>query len=276
MPRFLSRETKIKATQTPQAIVSASNTFGIAYMPHPPAVPADAALAGISLQNHSEYLESVETGSIKQLPGFKRASHNVPTKLSDSADSWCRRLLADLVADELQEFYANARTLLDARRRDLRKEVEDGAGALDTPAFRYVIETGQNPADPSEYYIKRCLELRQDWRTYRPTIEELFDNDFEKLVIEFASIDDAFDELVDRLEDIADEQGGEVDDDDRDGRVSYRRDGITFTFDLEQQRLEITCGGLATLKLIDAAQQFQLGIGKSSPMLSGPKADVRS
>ena len=170
----------------------------------------------------------------------------------------------------------NERRLLNARRSDFRKEEEVGAGALDTSAFRYIIETGQNHDDPSEYFIKRRLQLRQDWPTHRLAIEALFGNDFRQLVIEFKSIGDAFDELVDKLEDIAEEQGGDVEDDDHNERVSYRRDGITFTFDLAQERLEITCGSLATLKLVDAAQQFQLGIGKASPMLSAPKADARS
>jgi hypothetical protein len=275
VPRFIVRETEIRGTQTPQAIVSASNTFRIRHIPHPPAVPADAALAGIFLQNQSEYLESVETGPIKQLPDFKRGTNTVPTRLSESADNWCQRLLSDRVAEELQEFYANARTMFNARRKDLRKEEQGGAGALDTPAFRYIIETGQNQTDPSKYYIKRRLQLRQGWQAYRAAIEGLFGNDFKQLVVEFKSIGDAFDELVDKLEDIADEQGGHVEDDDRGQRVSYRREGATFTFDLVQQRLEIAFGRMGTLQLIDAVQQFQLGIGKASPMLPAPKAGLR-
>lgn len=89
-------------------------------------------------------------------------------------------------------------------------------------------------------------------------------------MIEFESMDDTFDDLVERLEDIRDEQGGDVDDDDRHQRVSYRRDGATFTFDLRKKRLEISFGQSGALELVDAAQKFQLGLGRSSPMLPPP------
>lgn len=83
-----------------------------------------------------------------------------------------------------------------------------GAGDLDTPAFRYSIETGQNPDDPAEYIIRCRLELRQGWPEHRAAIDEVFDTEFERLVIEFESMDETFDELVDKLEDVQDEQGG--------------------------------------------------------------------
>ncbi len=275
VPRFVTRETGIRGTQTPQAILSASNTFRIHHVPRPPSVPADAALAGIRMRNHSEYLESVETGSIRQLPGFRRGTHHVPTNLNAAADGWCRQLLSERIAEELQGLYASARTELGVRRRDLRKEEEDGAGDLDTPAFRFNIETGQNPDDHTEYYIKRRLELRQGWQAHREAIEALFGDDFEHVVVEFESIDDTFDDLVDRLEDIAEAQGGNIDDDDRSQRISYYRGGMTFTFDLAKQRLEIAFGRSGTLSLVDAAQQFQLGLGRASPMLPAPSPDRR-
>lgn len=227
-------------------------------------MPADAALAGIRLKNNSEYLEGTETGAIRSLDGFSRGYHKVPDRLSDSADAWCNRLLADTVAEELQTLYQNARDVLHLKRKDLTKE----ADTLDAPAFRYIVETGQSPEDPSEYYITRRLELRQGWAVHREALDELFSDDFQQLVVEIDSMDDSFDVLVDRLEDLADASGGEVDDDDRHQRVTYSREGAWFTFDLEKRRLEIAFGRKGALELVDAAQQFQLGIGRSSPMLA--------
>lgn len=275
VPRFITRETSIRGTQTPQAIVSSSNSFRIHYAPPPAAVPADAALAGIRLRNNSEYLEGTETGAIRELGGFQRGIHKIPTQLSASADSWCHRLLAERVAEELQELYQSARDALGARRKDLRKEEEQGSGDLDTPAFRYIVETGQNPDDPAQYFIKRRLELRQGWAAHRAAIDELFGNEFQQLVVEFESMDDTFDDLVERLEDIRDQQGGDVKDDDRRKRVSYRRESATFTFDLRRRRLEISFGQSGALQLVDAAQKFQLGIGRSSPMLAAPATNGR-
>jgi hypothetical protein len=270
VPRFITREMQVRGTQTPQAVLSGSNSFRIRHIPEPPAVPADAALAGIKLRNNSEFLEGTETGAIRQLDGFQRGFHKVPTQISDSAESWCHRLLAARVAEELQELYQRARTALNARRKDLRKEEDSGAGDLDTPAFRYSIETGQNPDDPAEYLIRRRLELRQGWPEHRAAIDELFGNEFDRLVIEFEGMDETFDSLVEKLEDIQDEQGGEVHDNDRAQRAMYKRDGVTFTFDLKERRLEISFGQSGTLELVDAAQRFQLGTSRASPMLPAP------
>lgn len=272
VPRYITREMTIRATQTPQAILSASNSFRIHYVLPSATVPADAELAGIRLKNNSEYLEGTETGAIRSLEGFSRGYHKVPDRLSDSADGWCNRLLADTVAEELQTLYQNARDVLHLKRKDLRKEVD----TLDAPAFRYIVETGQNPEDPSEYYITRRLELRQGWAAHREALDELFSDEFQQLVVEFDSMDDSFDALVDRLEDIVGASGGEVDDDDRHKRVTYSREGARFTFDLGKRRLEIAFGRKSALELVDAAQQFQLGVVRSSPMLAAPSRSSRS
>ncbi len=267
VPRFMTREMRVRGTQTPQAVLSGSNTFRIRHISRPPAVPVDAALAGIKLRNNSEFLEGAETGTIRQLDGFKRG-HKVPTDINNSAEGWCHRLLAARVAEELQELYQRAGVALNARRKDLRKEDDGGAGGLDTPAFRYSIETGQNPEDPAEYIIRRRLELRQGWAAHRTAINELFGTEFDRLVIEFECMDETFDNLVEKLEDIRDDQGGGVEDDDRSQRVTYKRGDVTFTFDLKKRRLEISFGQSGALELVDAAQRFQLGIVRASPMLS--------
>jgi len=272
VPRYITHEMTIRATQTPQAILSASNSFRIHYARPSVTVPADAALAGIRLKNNSEYLEGTETGAIRSLDGFSRGYHKVPERLSASADGWCKRLLADRVSEELQTLYQNARNVLHLKRKDLRKEVD----TLDAPAFRYIVETGQNPEDSSEYYVTRRLELRQGWAAHREALDELFSDEFQQLVVEFDSMDDSFDVLVDRLEDIADVSGGEVDDDDRNKRVTYSREGTRFTFDLDKRRLEVAFGRKSALELVDAAQQFQLGVARSSPMLATPSRSGRS
>jgi hypothetical protein len=41
----------------------------------------------------------------------------VPDRLSESADGWCNRLLADTVAEELQTLYQNARYVLGLKRK---------------------------------------------------------------------------------------------------------------------------------------------------------------
>lgn len=271
IPRYITREMQVRGSQTPQAILSGTNSFQILYVPRAPAVPADEALAGITLRNNSEFLEGTETGEIRTLAGFKRGYHTVPTEASESAEAWCQRLLTEQVADELQELYETSRKALNARRKDVRKAEDSGGGDLDTAAFRYSVETGQNPDDSSEYIIRRRLELRQGWDEHRAAIDEIFGTTFDCLVVEFERMDDTFDVLVEKLEDIQENQGGDVHDDDRSKRATYQRDGVTFTFDLKRRRLEISFGRSGTLELVDAAQKFQLGTSRASPMLAPPR-----
>lgn len=272
VPQYITRETNIKGSQTPQAILSSSNSFRIRYVQEVPSVsvPADAALAGIALKNQSEFLEGLETGKIRSQAGFT-SKNRVPDKLSDSADQWCRRLLADQIGEEIQNIYQAVLSAFEARRRDVQKASDVGSGDIDTEFFRYSIISGQNPNDPAEYLIRRQLELRSGWEAKREAIAEVFDDQFEYLVIEFEKMKSSFDTLVDQLEDIQELHGGEVDDDDRSERVTYSRDGVEFTFDLCNQRLEIAFEETETLDILDAARQFQLGIHRASPMLAAPK-----
>lgn len=271
VPRFITREMTVRGTQTPQAILSGSNTFQIRHVSKASVVPTNHALAAIKLRNNSEFLEGEETGAIRGLDGFTRGIHTVPTQASSSADAWCQRLLAPRVAEELQELYDRARSELGARRRDLRKEEDNGSGELDASAFRFFIEASQNPDEPSEFIIRRRLELRQGWLDQRDSIETLFGSDFSLLVVEFDKLEESFDDIVSALEDIEENHGGEVHDDDRQQRVTYSRDGATFTFDLKRRRLEMSFRQTKGIELIEAASKFQLGISRPSAVLSGPK-----
>jgi len=270
VPRFITRETTVRGTQTPQAILSGSNTFRIRHVPKASAVPTNHVLAAIKLRNNSEFLEGSEIGAIRGLDGFTRGIHTVPTQVNSSADAWCQRLLTSRVADELQDLYDRARSELNARRRDLRKEDDNGAGELDAPAFRFFIDTGQNPDEPSEFIIRRRLEFRQGWSDQRGVIESLFGCDFSLLVVEFDRMEESFDDIVSALEDIEEHHGGEVRDDDRKQRVSYTRDGSTFTFDLKRRRLEMSFRQTKGIDLIEAASKFQLGLSRPSAVLPGP------
>lgn len=274
VPRFITREMTVRGTQTPQAILSGSNTFRIRHVPKASAVPTNHALATIKLRNNSEFLEGTETGAIRGLEGFTRGFHTVPSQLTPSADAWCQRLLTSRVAEELQDLYDRVRSELKVRRRDLRKEDDNGSGELDAHAFRFFIETGQNPEEPSEFIIRRRLELRHGWSDQRETIESLFGSDFSLLVVEFDQVKESFDDIVSALEDIAEHHGGEVSDDDRMKRVTYRRDDAAFTFDLKQRRLEMSFHQTKGIDLIEAASKFQFGLSRPSAVLPTPTSET--
>ena len=269
VPQYISRETTIKGNQTPQAILSGSGSFRIRHVDNPSVAvaPANEALANIAFTNNSEYLEGVETGRIRSLTEF-RSKHREPDGHSDSADKFCRGLLDKQIREEIQQFYQATLAAFGARRKEVQKGEDYGAGDLAYQFFRYSIHSGQNPDDHTEYVIYRTLELRDGWDAHRDAIEEVVDCEFDRLVITFSRMKVSFDDLVEILEDIRDTHGGELEDDDRAKRVTYSRNDACFTFDLNTRRLEIEIAGADTLDILDGVRDFQLGNARPSPMLA--------
>lgn len=271
VPRYITHETILKATQRPQAILNASGSFKIHHVMEEATEPLDASLSSIKLRNTSVYLEGVKTGAIRSLEGFSAAKrHRVPSDHNDAAELWCRRLLDEQVAEYLQHIYDTSKSALKGGRRRVGKEHDLGLGEVHSDVFRYSIVAGQNPDDPSEYEIRHTLELRENWEAERDAIEEILDRDLDSLIISFSRLDVSFEELVERIEDIREANGGDVEDDSRTGCVSYSNGDTTFNFNVKQRLLEIWVRGMKDLELLDQVQQIQLGITTKSPMLAPP------
>ncbi len=275
VPRYITRELPIADTQTPQAVISASNSFRIRHMPEPK-VTAHNELSALPLKIRNEYLEGVETGAIRQLDGFSKRVHDVPDRLADSANRWIHRLLQDRVTRELQSIYNKSKEALALKRRDMRLEAEDGQGDLHTPIFRYSIETKQNPEDCTEYAIVRRLALRSGWNDHRAAISSIFSKEFECVVVEFETSVLDYDEFVDKLENVKLAAGGSLEEDINAKRVTYTApDGAQFAVDLGEGRLEMSFGRrrcLEIIEIIDAARDYQLDLtGRSSVMLTSPQ-----
>ena len=269
VPRYLTRKTTIRGVQTPQAIVSSSNTFAIRYL-KPPQQPQDSTLSPIGLQVTDAYLESTQTGEIRRLPGFQRGFHTVPADLNESAYRWVCRLLADTVADDVQEVYTTSKQVLNVRRRDTENKAIPEGGSVDTAVFRYTVEPGQNPDDPAEYVLVRRLALRKHWATLRDAIDEIFGDAFDHLIVEFRAANLDFDDLVDRLEDIQSATtDSTLEDDERSERIYFSLpDGPTLVFDLQASRLDITIPGARSSNLLERYHSIGLGLPSSGhPML---------
>lgn len=271
VPHYITYETTLKATQRPQAILNASGSFKIHHVEEEATEPLDASLSSIKLHNTSVYLEGVETGAIRSLDGFSTAKrHRVPTDQNDAAELWCRRLLDEQVTGYLQHIYDTSKSALTNGRRRVRKEYDLGMGDVHSDIFRYSIVAGQNPDDPSEFEIRHTFELREGWEAERDAIEEILDRNLDSLIISFSSLDESFEELVDRIEDISEASGGHAEDDSRTGSVSYSHDDTTFNFNVKKNQLEIWVRGMRDLELLDQVQKIQLGITNKSPMLAPP------
>ncbi|MDE0617225.1 MAG: caspase family protein [Rhodospirillaceae bacterium] len=272
VPRYITRETEIRGTQRPRAIVSSSNTFQIRHVAAEEKLPQNLMLSNIVLKYSDAYLESVETGAIRGLEGFNSRIHTVPDKLSNSADAWVGRLLEETIADEVQAVYSDAKRALGFRRRDASRESDSGGGNVDTPVFRLLLEAKQNPNDPSEFAIYRLLFLRSGWEACREEIEGLFSGEFDRMVIEIESKSVGFSDLVDKLEDIEERNGGRLEEDEGKRRAVYlAENGAEFVIDLRRRRFEIVVPGRKGIELVDAVQEYQFGLtGDPNPMLPSP------
>ena len=225
-------------------------------------------LADVFFSLRQEYLEGIETGTIRSLTGFQRGVHKVPDALSDKNSAFVNRLMSDNVEAELEDFYKRSKKAPRLRRRDMQVGSEFGDGDLDTPKFRYSVQTRQSPDNPARYEIVRRLELKVGWRSQRDAINLIFAEDYERLVFETNATDLDYDDLVERLEDIEEKHGGHVDEEPGLQRVSWAApDKARLTFDLKVGRLEMSFGQRGGLDLIDAAQSLKPNLGGKASAL---------
>ena len=219
-------------------------------------------LADVFFSLRQEYLEGIETGTIRSLAGFQRGVHKVPDQLSDKNSAWVNSLMSDNVQTELEDFYKRSKKATRLRRRDIAVGTELGDGDMDTSKFRYSVQTRQSPENPARYEIVRRLELKKGWRGQREAIDLIFGEDYERLVFETDATDLDYDDLVDRLEDIEEQHGGTVDEEPGKQRVSWvAPNRARLTFDLKAGRLEMSFGQRGGLDLIDAAQDLRPNLG---------------
>ncbi|MCW3838163.1 caspase domain-containing protein [Sphingomonas canadensis] len=264
---FITSKTRIREKQTPRAILHSPRTFRIRHVPEPPVTPA-ATLANLGLKNSEAFLEGVETGAIKSLPGFKRNFHTVPTDINERAANWIGSLLNDRLQEELDDLFSTAKEALGFKRREGDVSVSGGDGTVDTPAFRFWVLSDQDPDDPAAWRIRRRLELRDGWEGQREEIEEAIAGlDLDRFIVTFDKRAAAYDDVADALEDLADREG-QFDERRAERKLMYRRDNMSITFDFAAGEVEFTVSGENNLELVDSTMALSLGWRSASPMLA--------
>lgn len=269
--RFVTHNMQVSGQQTPRAILNAPHSFRIRYIQAPKAPPA-VTLADLKLTNRDAYLEGVETGAIRSLQGFSTAKgHTVPKTISQSASDWVERLLHEELTAELDALRARTRSAFGLARKDTNVEWGDGGGTLDSPIFRFTILCDQDQENPSNWRVRRQLELRDGWEAHADVIDTLFaTTDLPVLVVEIDRVPRAFDDLADALDGVATAKGGHLGEETAKRRLTYTQGVMTLTIDLVEGRVELSfddCGGL---EVVGRARTLGLGWCESSPMLPPP------
>jgi hypothetical protein len=271
VPAYLTRHTEQRRQQTPYALITASNTFAIRDVPERPARVAMAGdLRRISLAPVKEYLEGVESGRIRSLPGFSRSrGHFEPDSVNDRATDFVCTLLAERIDEEIQKLYEAAKDNFGLRRREIGRESGDGQGNLDTELFRFSVDTRQSRSDPASYVIVRRLVLRGEPSEQQEQIDQTFGSLFDRVVVEVSPDALSYDDLVDLFEEVESGVGGNLRDEKHLERITYTApDGIRIRLDVESGRISLFGGGRQRASaLLARVRQYRFGLAGPSRLL---------
>jgi hypothetical protein len=274
VPRYITNEMTLRGTQKPQAMITADGTFAICEIRLPVVVVSDAGdLSELSLLPEDEFFEGVEEGKIQSLDGFQKVcGHSVPMRMSTKADNFVRSLLAERIAEELQDFYKAVKQTFGLKSKDVQLLSDIGVGDIETEFFRYSVTSQQSPDDPAKYRITYQLKLRQAAQASTlAKIDEVFGSQFDELVVETKQSFMDFADLVEKLEDLSEDHGGTVDDEPANELVTYvHPNGASIMFDVASGRIAISATGHSSVSaLLASAQQYRFGLTGKSLLLIG-------
>lgn len=199
--------------------------------------------------------------AIRELPGFVRGRHRIPSELGVAAERFVQQLGRGVIEDEIATLYATCKRELGLRRRQLVQASADGGGNLDTPVFRYLVEIGQDPRDPTRACFRRELRLLAAPLELPHGFDAMFPVALDELVVPFTGTRD-YDEVVERLEDFAERFGGVVEEHELERRACLvAREGSELGLDLGQGELSVRVRGCeGALALLDEAQRRFAGL----------------
>jgi hypothetical protein len=275
IPKYIRENTKITGRQTPYALIGASGSFALAHLPEPPTMQPSIAIspdyAGASFRR-------VETRPFRKLPGFNRKNgHFEPTYRSDKATAFAGDLLQEEIAKEIQAIYSRAKSVLDLKSREVKTNVSNGGGSVDTDTFRFALSVDQSSTDPANVTIEREISLRVSRPELPDNFDEIFPTEVNELVIPIPGSDGSFSVLVDAFEDIAGDIGAQIDDDPIKGKIELTlSDGTNIIFWTQDDLMIVSHprsrGCVGIIDHLDSSDVVKL-IGDAPKMIGIQKAD---
>ncbi len=255
VPDFITTKTTLRSSQTPYSKVSSSNTFIIRQLPPEIVEETTKEFPKIKLKFENLEMRKIKIENVKRLSGFK-SGHFPPTKVGSSGNSYIQSISENEIKDEIQEVYENTKSILNLKRRDIQKESDAGGGSIENSIFRYFIEINQHDKNPALAVITRRLEIRVSRKELPADFNDIFPVQINEIVIPIDGEVD-FDDLVEKFENLADEVGGELKEDDDKGIIVYRTtENLTITISTEDKEMIITPNvSLGCLQLIDYAAE---------------------
>lgn len=157
--------------------------------------------------DHSKILQSFRfsgrgSGLVKTLRGFKKSHHSVPDAVNAATSGFLAKLADEELAEEAEQRFQQARTLLHYKRKDLTLDLSAGAVTLSARDFIFEIIYSLSEAAPSEYVVTRSLHsLKRADFLFTPECDELFDGLFSEVI--FVLVKGApVERVIDAIEDL--------------------------------------------------------------------------
>lgn len=159
---------------------------------------SDLSFTNISLLNE-------ESDSVKNLPGFQKGFHKVPSYMGPAPDNFIKEKGTQIIKEEIETLSENLKTSLRYKRNEIRPSTDLGVGSIETPDFDYSISISQSESDPGEYIVTRRLDnFKNSDIVSRPEFNSVFSNHFDNLVFELSN-KVSITKLIDTIETLEDD-----------------------------------------------------------------------
>ncbi len=199
LPRSLRQVLEEPAEQTPALVGSPPANQVLADLG--PLLRARREAAGLEGQQLQRVLLWSETRTrVRDLAGFQK-THHVPDRVGPATERFVAAIARDDLQADLDAVYAAVRNHLGYKRKDVAlTRPTDGAGAIRTPEFDYLVSVALAADDPSVVILRReVTHLRTPGLLRNADFQRAFGNAFQALSFEYAEPLDVAG-LVDRLE----------------------------------------------------------------------------
>lgn len=180
------------------------------------------SLSNLELRKEASFLRRCEFRKIAKLPNFRKLTTSyVPDRINESTTSFVRGLFDEMVRSEANDVYQKSKQILGFRRREIEKGVIPGSCFIATDLFRYELDVEQNPKDPSESMVTRKIFTYKERSSLPANFDDVFSFSPEQFVVPLEGELD-FDDLVERFEDIEEDKGGALFEDEDEAIIRYR------------------------------------------------------
>ncbi|MEA5405579.1 caspase family protein [Arcicella sp. DC2W] len=260
VPRFITEKTEHRGTQRPYAKINSTGDFLIRKLPVVEE-KLNNEFPKLNLKFDNASFRKVTFVPIKRAKGFQRG-HFIPDKVSASGNLFIQRVFNDNLEEEIQEIYQNTKEVLSLRKRHIQIVSEVGGGSVECDTYRYFIEVEQSSDNPAEAKMVRRLIIRVRREELVENFDDIFPQQIDEIVIPYEGKID-FDELVEKFENLKDEDRGKLYDNEMKGEIEYTTySGLTIKVDVED--LEITITPNKTMKCLELIDTTIEGLKKIS------------